>query len=501
MSTFDPVISPWLAACSCVGFTFLFVGSLYIFPVKSKLPKKRARHILLASLSQSPPVSASPSALAVTAAAAAAASSHIVEETPPSSPRASSSSFSSVTFSNTGATTTTTNNSTTTTMATTTSMTTSAIIMTKSPSMADNRAHRSSTHLQLIDTTSTQSGSGSTGSLVILSSSSTSASTSASMSTTTTTTLPNASSAALSSSSISSFLISESSTTARPEVATHPHSSSISYDSFQTRHQRSSPPPSSSIHSPVDNQKMDRDHPLVIMQRFKGISFPESIFLLANHIVVPLVLVSVLFMGPILMMFLSNELPFQQTYDWGIQMRYVGGLTGMRNLVVGPISEEFIFRSCMVAVVAYSGAPSYAIIFGLPLVFGIAHIHHGYEAYLKRGATRRALLNATVLSLFQFAYTTIFGWFTTFLFLRTSNLIGPCLCHTFCSIMGAPDVTNIQYFGRWKNWLYLAFATGAVLFGVLLRPLTSPELYGSEASSAYWAITMGSSSSNSTSNI
>ncbi|KAF9359183.1 hypothetical protein BGX26_012958 [Mortierella sp. AD094] len=403
-------------------------------------------------------------------------------------------------------------------MTTTTSMTTSAIIMTKSPGMADNRAHRSSTHLQFIDTPNTQSGSGSTGSLAVSSTSSTSLL----ASTTTTTTLPNTSSAALSSlSSVSSFLISESSTTARPEVATHSHSSFTPYGPFQTRHQRSSPPLSRSTHSPVDNQKLDRNHPLVIMQRFKGImltclsfwtrlgyflsllgiSFPENIFLLANHIVIPLILVGVLFMGPVLMMFLSNELPFQQTYDWRIQMRYVRGLTGMRNLVVGPISEEFIFRACMVAVVAYSGATSYAIIFGLPLVFGIAHVHHGYETYLKRGATRGALLNAILMSLFQFAYTTVFGWFTTFLFLRTSNLIGPCLCHTFCNMMGAPDVTNIQYFGRWKNWLYLAFLTGAILFGVLLKPLTSPELYGSEASSAYWAITMESSSSDSNSNI
>lgn len=58
-------------------------------------------------------------------------------------------------------------------------------------------------------------------------------------------------------------------------------------------------------------------------------------------------------------------------------------------------------------------------------------------------------------------------------------------------MMGFPDVTNIQYYGRWKNWLYLAFLTGIVLFGISLRPLTNPVWYGDEASSAYWRITMG----------
>jgi len=55
-------------------------------------------------------------------------------------------------------------------------------------------------------------------------------------------------------------------------------------------------------------------------------------------------------------------------------------------------------------------------------------------------------------------------------------------------MMGFPDVTNIQYYGRWKYWLYLAFLTGIALFGVLLRPLTSPSLYGDPDSSAYWRI-------------
>ncbi|KAG0374074.1 CAAX prenyl protease, partial [Mortierella sp. AD032] len=287
--------------------------------------------------------------------------------------------------------------------------------------------------------------------------------------------------------------------------------------------------------TPIESQKLDRNHPLVIKQRFKGIaltccvvpiylwwlfkfsgtissdesfwerlgrflgllgiSIPNNIFKLVNHVVLPLFLVGCLFMGPTLMMFLSNELPFQQAFDWATQRQHIQGLMGMRNFVVGPISEEFIFRACMVAIVANSGARSYMMIFVLPLVFGIAHINHAYESYVKKGRTRQALLGAAAMAVFQLLYTTLFGWFATFLFLRTSNLIAPCLCHAFCNMMGFPDVTNIQYFGRWKKWLYLTFVLGMVLFGVLLQPLTNPAWYGDEERSAYWRITMGAPTS------
>jgi prenyl protein peptidase len=127
----------------------------------------------------------------------------------------------------------------------------------------------------------------------------------------------------------------------------------------------------------------------------------------------------------------------------------------------------------------------------ITIVLIAAHINHAYESYVKKGRTRQALMGAAGMAAFQLLYTTLFGWFATFLFLRTSNLIGPCLCHTFCNMMGFPDVTNIQYFGRWKKWLYLTFVLGMVLFGLLLRPLTHPAWYGDEASSGYWNLTMG----------
>ncbi|KAI8595530.1 hypothetical protein EDD21DRAFT_390997 [Dissophora ornata] len=273
-------------------------------------------------------------------------------------------------------------------------------------------------------------------------------------------------------------------------------------------------------------QAMDRDHPLVIQQRLKGItltmilaplylwivlsfsgtlpsdlplgtrlrvflqllglSIPNNLIKLLSHIFLPVLLVAILYMGPLLMMFLNNELPFQPRFQWSAHWHFLREWIGIRNYIAGPVAEEFIFRACMVAIAACSGGSMRGMVFGLPLVFGIAHLHHGYESYVKKGRTRQALIQAGLIALVQLAYTTLFGWFATYLFLRTSSVLGPCLSHSFCNMMGLPDVSSIQYYGHWKKWLYLAFLLGVVLFGVFLRPLTEPALYGDSERSAYW---------------
>ncbi|KAK3816881.1 MAG: hypothetical protein J3R72DRAFT_45751 [Linnemannia gamsii] len=273
--------------------------------------------------------------------------------------------------------------------------------------------------------------------------------------------------------------------------------------------------------------RLDRDHPLVIKQRIKGIFFtsvlvtiylwvvfslsgaipsdqPTSSRIRAflqllgltvpahgviqwlHHIFTPLALVAVLFLGSLCMMLIDGELPFQARFYWRNHVQNVCEWIGIRNYIVGPIAEEYIFRACMVSITAMSGASPKAMIFGLPLVFGVAHLHHGYESFVKKGRTRQAAMQSAIITLVQLAYTSIFGWFATFLFLRTSSLLAPCLCHSFCNLMGFPDLSNMQYYGRWKSCIYLAFGLGIILFALLLGPFTSPSLYGNTYSSIYW---------------
>lgn len=274
-------------------------------------------------------------------------------------------------------------------------------------------------------------------------------------------------------------------------------------------------------------QRLDRDHPLIIKQRIKGIVLTSVLVTLylwvvfsisgaipsdqptsrrvhnflqllgltvpayglvqwLHHIFTPLALVVILFLGPLVMMLIDSELPFQSRFYWRNQLQNLCEWVGIRNYIVGPIAEEYIFRACMVSITATSGASPKAMIFGLPLVFGIAHLHHGYESFVKKGRTRQAAIQSAIIALVQLTYTSLFGWFATFLFLRTSSLLAPCLCHSFCNLMGFPDVSNIQYYGRWKIWIYVAFVLGIALFAGMLAPLTSPSLYGSTHASVYW---------------
>lgn len=81
------------------------------------------------------------------------------------------------------------------------------------------------------------------------------------------------------------------------------------------------------------------------------------------------------------------------------------------------------------------------IIFLTPLYFGIAHVHHLYEFRLTHPKTPMLLVVAR--SLFQFTYTSLFGFFAAFVFLRTGNVLSLILAHSFCNWMGLP-----RFWGR-----------------------------------------------------
>ena len=87
----------------------------------------------------------------------------------------------------------------------------------------------------------------------------------------------------------------------------------------------------------------------------------------------------------------------------------------LRNLVVGPLSEELVFRACLVPLLL-SADFSLAFAVGIsPLFFGLAHLHH-----LHRRVTHDHVPFASALatSLFQLAYTTLFGAYAVTSFLR-----------------------------------------------------------------------------------
>lgn len=65
-------------------------------------------------------------------------------------------------------------------------------------------------------------------------------------------------------------------------------------------------------------------------------------------------------------------------------------------------------------------------------------MHHFYEFKLTHPHT--PLPPALLRSLFQFSYTTVFGWYAAFVYLRTGSLIAVILAHSFCNWCGLPRV-------------------------------------------------------------
>ncbi|KAM0793833.1 hypothetical protein BDR22DRAFT_827472 [Usnea florida] len=113
---------------------------------------------------------------------------------------------------------------------------------------------------------------------------------------------------------------------------------------------------------------------------------------------------------------------------------------GWRNYIAGPFTEEMLFRSLLLSLHLLIRPPSShsILIFVTPLYFGIAHMHHFYEYTLTHPFT--PLPPALLRSVIQFGYTTVFGWYAAFLFLRTGSLWGVVVVHSFCNWMGLPRV-------------------------------------------------------------
>lgn len=77
---------------------------------------------------------------------------------------------------------------------------------------------------------------------------------------------------------------------------------------------------------------------------------------------------------------------------------------------------------------------------------------------------------------FQAAFTTVFGWYASFLLFRTGHYIAPLGAHAFCNIMGFPDLSAAQAHPRARliSRLYLV---GILAFAALVGPLSHPSLY------------------------
>lgn len=192
---------------------------------------------------------------------------------------------------------------------------------------------------------------------------------------------------------------------------------------------------------------------------------------LLQAFVMPLFLTMVLFLGPISMELYSgiSKLYTEQSY-W---QSMITNLIWIRNHIVAPFSEEFTYRSCMLPLLLQSFPPLTAVLIN-PLLFGVAHFHHIKER-IKFGMDFSTALK---ISCFQFAYTTIFGAYSAYLFYRTGHFISIFIVHAFCNHMGFPDIVEVAGYKKTKKAVICSlFVLGFVAWCFLLKPLTEPSWY------------------------
>ncbi len=118
--------------------------------------------------------------------------------------------------------------------------------------------------------------------------------------------------------------------------------------------------------------------------------------------------------------------------------------TGYRNLFIAPLSEELVFRALTIPLFLFTKMSPTRIVFFTPLVFGLAHVHHLFAfVHARTPADQRlppsqVVIHGLLMSTFQFAYTSLFGFFAAFVFLRTGNFWAIVVAHSFCNHMGVP---------------------------------------------------------------
>ncbi|KNA22254.1 hypothetical protein SOVF_035730, partial [Spinacia oleracea] len=146
---------------------------------------------------------------------------------------------------------------------------------------------------------------------------------------------------------------------------------------------------------------------------------------------------------------------FRKIYCGSISV--ASNIGAWRNLVVAPITEELVFRACMIPLLLCGGFKVQAVIFLCSAFFSLAHLNHLLEFYFRKN---NSLLKTSIALGTQLAYTMIFGSYASFLFIRTGHLVAPLVAHIVCNYMGLPALYN-----RRKGVVVsLAFIAGSIAF-------------------------------------
>lgn len=178
----------------------------------------------------------------------------------------------------------------------------------------------------------------------------------------------------------------------------------------------------------------------------------------------------ILYIGPIVnsicrYQFISkqNNGSFSQR-KFSISFNQLDRWLACRNFLVAPLTEELIYRGCIVKALLRTKFSRNAVVWLSPLFFGSSHIHHVYRLVTHE---KYPVALAWKIAAFQLIYTTLFGAYASFCYIRTGSLTGVVLSHSFCNFMGLPSIShmnkNVETY-RFRNIINVAYLIGILLF-------------------------------------
>lgn len=146
----------------------------------------------------------------------------------------------------------------------------------------------------------------------------------------------------------------------------------------------------------------------------------------------------------------------------------------LRNLVVAPLGEEWVFRACTLPLLRVHGhlAPWPAILTAA-FAFSLAHAHH--HVTLDRSSRLFVTIAHPAACALQMTYTVLFGTFAGALLLRTGSLAAPLAAHVACNALGFPNFDAVipANPGTQRSLAVGTIVAGIVAFAVAIRPVTS----------------------------
>ncbi|KAM0992800.1 hypothetical protein ACFX2J_008431 [Malus domestica] len=230
---------------------------------------------------------------------------------------------------------------------------------------------------------------------------------------------------------------------------------------------------------------------LLLPMKSRDVSSLLSVYgIRTDHIwqamVFPLSLTALMYAGSLVLkvLMLVNSLREDMNYGGGFSFEYIKNVSQeavactrsmasnvlvWRNYIVAPITEELVFRACMIPLLLCGGFQKSTVILLCPIFFSLAHLNHLMEVYSRQNYN---LMKAFMVIGLQLGYTVVFGSYASFLFIQTGHFLAPLVAHAFCNFMGLPMLVS-----RGKGLIAMASVAGIVGFLCLLFPMTHPDLY------------------------